>query len=105
MKLTFVFLLSLCPIGVSFPTRRITMSNKVSPLYGWWSDEQSIVGGWSVYTTPSGGTIKVSMVSPGEKHETCWQDMKPLGLVVDFLEHYDNRGKLTSQSSLGRKMY
>ena len=81
------------------------MSNKIETLYGWWSDQQAKIGGYSVYTTPNGGTIRVSMVSPSEKHNTFWKDMKYLGIVVDFLEHYDANGKLTSQSPLGRDMY
>lgn len=81
------------------------MSNKISPLYGWWSNEQSIIGGWSTYTTAEGYVIKCSMVSGSPEHDTIWTDMQPLGVVVEFLEHYDAKGKLTSQSNLARKMY
>jgi hypothetical protein len=81
------------------------MSSKNDPIYGWWSEEQAKLGGYSTYTTPEGNTTRCSMVSPTNYHGTFWKDIIPLGVVCDFLEHYDANGKLTSQSNLARKKY
>jgi hypothetical protein len=81
------------------------MSNKIETIYGWWSDQQAKLGGYSVYTTPDGGTVKISVCTPTEQHNMMWEDIKFVGIVCEFLEHYDANGKLTSQSFLGRKMY
>jgi hypothetical protein len=80
------------------------MSNKKEMIHGWWSDSQAKIGGYNVYTTPSGKTVKCSMVSPSDKHNTYWKDMVYLGVVCDYLEHYDANGQMTSQSPLGRDM-
>jgi hypothetical protein len=79
------------------------MSKSIDPIYGWWSDNQAKIGGYSEYTTPDGSVIKCSMVSPSPKHQTFWDDIKCIGVVVDHLRTFNERGQMTSESYLGRK--
>lgn len=61
------------------------MANR-DKVYGWWSEKQVSIGGYSIYTKADGSRVKVSMVSSTvDRHETYWDDIVSLGEVENFV--------------------
>lgn len=74
--------------------------NTKETLYGWWSDSQAEIGGYCIYTTPSGGQVRVSMVSPTSSHHSYWKDIRFVGEVVRCVSSHDERGVVISPAKV-----